>query len=489
MARTDWGDLLAQLDARLRTAEAMGGAERLARQHAKGRLDARQRIGRLCDRGSFAEVGALVGSAHPGGAPAVPADALVGGAARIDGRPVVVLAEDFSVQGGSIGHGNHAKRLRLALLAAHERVPLILLLDGAGERATNALERYPYAPNDLQVIADLAGHVPMVSLILGTSAGHGALSGVFADLIVMTEGASMFAAGPPLVEAALGVRVEPEALGGARIHTENGVAHNLASSEDDAFTMTRRFLSYLPSNHAQAVAQVESAGSAERRLDDLLDIIPRDTRRAYDMREVLRRLVDDDTFFEVQPLYGTSIIVAFARLGGFAVLVVANQPSVMGGAITHDAAEKATHFLGVAAAFRLPVVFLADNPGVMAGPDAERAGTLRAAARMYRAQRALRSPKLHVTLRKAFGFGSSLMAMNPFDHQTVTLALPGISLGGVPAFGGARAAAASTHEQERLAESQDAAWVPADNGSYDRVIDPRELRNELIHALHLRSGF
>jgi acetyl-CoA carboxylase carboxyltransferase component len=159
----------------------------------------------------------------------------------------------------------------------------------------------------------------------------------------------------------------------------------------------------------------------------------------------------------------------------------------MGGAITRQAAEKASHFLRVASAFGLPVVFLADNPGVMAGPEAERAGTLRAAAEMYRAQRALRSAKLHVTVRKAFGFGSSLMAMNPFDHQTVTLALPGISLGGVPAFGGARAAGSSPQEEEQMAKSQDGAWSPADNGSYDRVIDPRELRNELIRSLELRS--
>jgi len=485
----EWEELLTELEARLRAAESMGGTERVARQHAKGRLDARQRVARLCDPGTFVELGALVGSAHPGGAPPVPADAVVGGTARIDGRPVVVLVEDFTVQGGSIGHGNHAKRLRLALLAAQERIPLVLLLDGAGERATNALERYPYAPNDLQVIADLAGHVPMVTLILGTAAGHGALSGVFADLIVMTEGASVFAAGPPLVEAALGTRVTPEELGGSRVHVhESGVVHNLAATEDDAFTMARRFLSYLPAHRGAVPRHVESSSSGTRRLDDLLQIIPRDGRRSYDMRQVLTRLVDADSLFEVQALHGTSMITALARLGGYAVLIVANQPATMGGAITREAADKATHFLQVAGAFSLPVVFLADNPGVMAGPDAERAGTLRAAARMYSAQRALRSPKLHVTLRKAFGFGSSLMAMNPFDRQTVTLAFPGISLGGIPAFGGARAAAASPQEEAMLAKAQDAAWVPADNGGYDRVIDPRELRNELLRALCLRQG-
>jgi acetyl-CoA carboxylase carboxyltransferase component len=376
----------------------------------------------------------------------------------------------------------------MGLLAAEKRVPLVLLLDGAGERASNALERYPYAPNDLQVIADLVGQVPLVTLVLGTSAGHGALSGVFADLIVMSEGASMFTAGPPLVEAALGVRLTPEELGGARMHAEeSGVAHNLVPTEEEAFSAARRFLSFLPSSNTELPPRLQSAVSGERDLDDLLEIIPRNVRRSYDMRAVLGRLVDEGTLFEVQPLYGPSMITALARLGGCAVLIVANQPAVLGGAITREAAEKAAHFLEVANAFRVPVVFLADNPGVMVGPDAERVGTLRAAARMYSAQRMLRSPKLHVTVRKAFGFGSSLMGMNPFDRQTVTLAFPGISLGGVPAVGGARAAGSSEHEEEALVRSQDAAWVPADNGSYDRVIDPRELRNELMRALSLHA--
>jgi acetyl-CoA carboxylase carboxyltransferase component len=182
------------------------------------------------------------------------------------------------------------------------------------------------------------------------------------------------------------------------------------------------------------------------------------------------------------------MVTAFARLGGESVLIVANQPAFKGGTITKDAAEKAAHFLRVAGFFRLPVVFLADNPGVMPGPEAERAGTLRAAAGMYTAQRSIRAPKLHVTLRKAFGFGSSLMAMNPFDRQTVTLAFTGISLGGLPAPGGADAAKASEAERERMGELQSGAWAAADNLGYDRVIDPRDLRNELIQALRVRSA-
>ncbi len=481
-----WATLLDELDNRQTSAEAMGGVERLDRQSTRGRLDVRRRIAGLCDEGSFVEYGVLGGGADPGGGEPIPADGLVGGVATIAGRATVVVAEDFTVKGGSIGHVNSAKRQRLARLAMEEQLPIVLMLDGAGERVGNALERYPYAPSDLQVLADLAGQVPMVTLVLGTSAGHGALSGLFANLIIMTEGASIFAAGPPLVRASLGIEITPSELGGARMQTaESGVAHNMVATEEDSFTLARKFLSYLPQHSGERPPRLDTESGQPRRLEQILDLIPADVQRPYDMKTVLAHLVDKDSLCEVQPDYGRSMIAAFARLGGRPVLILANQPTVHAGAITADAARKSTHFLRVAASFHLPVVFLADNPGVMPGPDAERAGTLRAAAEMYAAQRAVRAAKLHVTVRKAFGFGSSLMAMNPFDKQTVTIAFPGISLGGIPAGSGAEAAGATEDEKQRLAAQQSGAWGAADNGSYDRVIDPRNLRNELIRALEV----
>lgn len=491
MVRRDdgWDDLLDDLAERTDAAAAMGGSERLARQAAKGRLNARERLAKLCDEGTFDEIGALGAMSHPAGAEPVPADALVGGMARVNGRPVVVIAEDFSVQGGSIGHVNAAKRLRLATLAQQERIPLLLLLDGAGERASNAFERYPFAANDLQIVADLQGQVPVVTLVLGVSAGHGALTGVFADLIVMTENASLFAAGPPVVLGSLGIEVTPEQLGSGRMHTaESGVAHNLAVDEDEAFAMARRFLSHLPQHAGIAPPQPRSADDVDERfLDNILDTIPTAHHQPYEMLDVLGQVVDEGSLLEVQPLYGQSIVTAFARIGGRSALIVASQPMFNAGAITAEAAEKATHFLRVAGSFGLPVVFLTDTPGVMPGPDAERVGTLRAVAGMYLAQRAIRAPKVHVTLRKAFGFGSSLMAMNPFDRQTVTLAFTGASLGGLPALGGAAASKASQEEGERMGERQSGAWAGADNLGFDRVIKPGDLRNELIRALRFRS--
>lgn len=483
--REGWQVLLQQLRERSAGAEAMGGADKIARQYARGRLTARERVAALCDANTFSEYGALAGGHHPGGGDPVPADGLVGGVARIDGRGVVVLAEDFTVKGGSIGHPNAAKRTRLVRLAQERRLPLVMLLDGAGERTDNQTERYPNTPGDLQLLADIKGQVPVVTLVLGTSAGHGALAGMFADLIIMTQGSAMFSAGPPLVQAALGIEATPDELGGAAMHTaRSGVAHNLAESEQDAFAMARYFLSLLPQRAGEAAPQQrEHPAAAPRKLDNLVDIIPPHIHQPYDMREVLRALADSQSLFELQPDYGRSLLVALARIGGIPCLLLANQPAVEAGAIGHEGAHKARHFIEVADQFDLPLVSLVDNPGVMPGPRAEESGVLAAAAQMFLAQRRYRGRKIVATLRKAFGFGSSVMGMNPWDRQVVSLALPCVSLGGVPAIGGAQAARASEEEAARLRELQSGAWVPADNMAFDRVIDPADLRDEIIAAL------
>ena len=488
--RTAWGGLLADLERRRGLARAMGGAGKLTRRKRLGRLNARERIAALVDAESFRELGTLVGGLPRSGADATPADALVAGFARIDSRPVVVGAEDFTVRGGSIGLGTHAKRLRLARLAAQERVPLVMLLEGAGERATNALERYPHAPNDLQALAALSGLVPSVAVVLGPSAGHGALTAPLMDFVVMAHGASLFSAGPPLVAAATGEAVTQEALGGPDVHTRaSGVAHNAAADEDEALSLARRYLSFFPSSAWDRPARHPPPLDGRRALDGLLDLIPPDAGRAYDMGEVVRTLVDHDSLLELHPHFAPSILTALARIGGWSVAVLANQPQVMAGTIDRDAADKAARFLEVADAFHLPVVFLADNPGIMAGSAAERAGTLRAAARFYHAQARMRVPKLHVTVRKAYGFGSSLMAMNPFDGQTLTLAFPGATLGAMPAGGGGAAARADTQTQGALDDAEGGGpWSTADTMSYDEVIDPRELRNVLLDALDLASA-
>lgn len=280
-------------------------------------------------------------------------------------------------------------------------------------------------------------------------------------------------------------------LGGADLHaTISGVCHNRAKDTAEAFATARRFLALLPSSAYTTVPRRQGPDTAPRRLDGILSIVPRDSRQAYDMRAVIAQLVDSsEDLLEIQPHYGRSIITALARLGDFAIGIVANQPSVLAVAIDAAAADKATHFINLCSAYHLPVAFLADNPGVLSGTAAERQGTLRAAAAMYAAQARLQSAKLHVTLRKAFGFGSSLMAMNPFDRQTLTLAFPGASLGGIPAAGGARAAGADPATEARLVAAQrSGAWLAGDAMAYDEIIDPRQLRNALITGLEFSAG-
>jgi acetyl-CoA carboxylase carboxyltransferase component len=296
----------------------------------------------------------------------------------------------------------------------------------------------------------------------------------------------MFSAGPPLVKASLGIDTTPEELGSASMHTSiSGVAHNMGETEQDCFAMVRYFLSLLPSHSGQQVRLDEDMSDTRARTtDNLLDIIPPQVNQAYDMRRVLDEICDSRTVFELQPNYGKTIITALARIGGIPCLVVANQPTVQAGAITTDAAEKAAHFIEVAHSFGLPLITLLDNPGVMPGPAAEKSGVLRAAGKMFLAQRRFTGTKIVVTLRKAFGFGSSVMGMNPWDHQAISLALPSVNLGGVPAIGGAEAAKASEEEAAQLENQQSGPWVPADAMAFDKVIDPAQMRNEIIRVLH-----
>jgi acetyl-CoA carboxylase carboxyltransferase component len=487
--RQGWEVLLDQLQERIDTATAMGGAEKLRKQRDRGRLNVRERIAAFCDEGSFSEYGALAGGHHPGGREPLAGDGLVAGTARVCGRSLVVIAEDFTVKGGSIGHPNAAKRARMVRLAQEQQLPLVLMLDGAGERTDNQSERYPNSPSDLQLLADLKGRVPVVALVLGTSAGHGALTGMFADLLIMTEGSAMFSAGPPLVRAALGIDATPEEIGGATLHTrDSGVAHNLGHTEQDCFAMARYFLSLLPTHAGGQLPELrQQPEAARRKVERLMDIIPPRVNQSYDMRAVLHELVDDQSLFELQPDFGRSLIVAVARLGGIPCMLIANQPAVNAGAITRESAEKACHFIAVANCFGLPLISLLDNPGVMPGPAAEKTGVLRAAAQMFQAQRCYNGQKIVVTLRKAFGFGSSVMGMNPWDGQVISLALPCANLGGIPALSGAQAAHADAETATRLKEIQSGAWVPADAMAFDKVIPPSELRDELINVLHLRD--
>jgi acetyl-CoA carboxylase carboxyltransferase component len=472
----DWDETLEDLDRRRQQAWGMGGPERLDKHHGKGKLDARARIERLLDPGSFREIGTLVGGE-------VAADGLVVGSGSINGSPVMLGAEDFTTLAGSIGPGGNSKRYRIAELALRDKTPLVMLLEGAGFRPTGG--HYGRTPTDLLAQAQCSGKVPTVAAVLGPSAGHGALVAPVCDFRIMSQQGAIFTAGPPVVKESTGEEISKEDLGGPGTALPSGVIHNVAEDDEAVIADIRRYLSYFPPSAWSYPSPLRPDEDSEpRATPELLDIVSRDNRRVYDMRAVLDVVFDRPDWFEVQPQYGKAIICALAHLGGHPVAVVANQPNVIAGSIDANAADKAAHFIMVADSFHLPLIFFADNPGMLPGSRSERSGVLRAGARMFAVQTAATTVKLHVTLRKAYGFGSMVMSLLGFDHQSATFAYPGATMGAMSAaaLGRATHAAEDLTEKLRNAELQ-ASYRSAEHMGFDELIDPRETRDALLASL------
>jgi acetyl-CoA carboxylase carboxyltransferase component len=475
-ATDGWDETLTDLEARRVAARAMGGEERLAKHGAAGKLDARARIRHLVDPGSFLEIGTLVGG------DGLPADALVMGSGRIEGRPVMVAAEDFTVKAGTISQASNSKRYRVAEIAVADRVPLVMMLEGAGYRADGR----PHArtPTDLLAQARCSGRVPLITAVLGASAGHGALVAPMSDFSVMSAQGSIFTAGPPVVFESLGETITKEELGGPTVAVASGLIHNDAPDDQAALDLVRGYLGYFPSSAWSYPPDAADGDVAPRPVPELLEIVPRNGRRVYDMRDVIDVVFDQSSGFEVQPAFGRSVVCVLARLGGHPVAVVANQPRVLAGSIDVDGADKAAHFIEVADSFHVPLVFLADNPGVMPGSDSERRGILRSGARMYAAQTLATTPKFELTLRKAYGFGSMVMGMIPFDGQSAVFAYPGATMGAMGASAMSRATGAEQDEADRLRRVElEASFRSASSLGFDELIDPRETRNVLLHSL------
>jgi acetyl-CoA carboxylase carboxyltransferase component len=487
--RTDsegWDDVLDDLARRRDTSRAMGGEERLRKHRDAGKLDARARVAHLLDDGSFQELGTLVGGSD------APADAVVMGSGRIDGRPVMVAAEDFTVKAGTINAAANAKRYRVAEIAVADRVPCIMLLEGAGYRADGRGQVAP-TPTDMLAQAQCSGRVPVVTAVLGASAGHGALVAGISDFAVMSRHASIFTAGPPVVLESMGETITKEDLGGPGVALPSGLIHNLADDDAAALDLVRTYLGYFPSSAWSYPQSVAGGDDGPRPVPEILDIVPRNGRRVYDMRKVIDVVFDEGSCLEVQPEFGRPIICALARLGGHSVAVVANQPLVLAGSIDAAGAEKAAHFINVADSFHLPLVFLSDNPGVLPGSKSEREAILRKGARMYAAQTLATTPKFEVTLRKAYGFGSMVMGMIPFDGQSAVFAYPGVTMGAMGAAAMSRSRGSDEEEAAMLRDHEvQASYRTAKTFGIDELIDPRETRNVLLHslgrALHRRQA-
>ena len=301
----------------------------------------------------------------------------------------------------------------------------------------------------------------------------------------MSRQGAIFTAGPPVVKESTGEDISKEDLGGPSVALASGVIHNLAEDDEAVLDDIRHYLSYFPSSAWSYPPPVPTDETCQPRpTPELLDIVPRGNRRVYDMRAVLDVVFDTSDWFEVQPKFGPAMICALAHLGGHPVAAVANQPKVLAGSIDADAADKAAHFIMVADSFHLPIVFLADNPGMLPGSRSEKSGVLRSGARMFAAQTAATTIKLHVTLRKAYGFGSMVMSLLGFDGQSATFAYPGATMGAMSAAALSRASHAAEDVESKLRKAEvEASFRSASHLGFDDLIHPEETRDALLAAL------
>jgi acetyl-CoA carboxylase carboxyltransferase component len=491
---------LEELKRRRHQALQMGGPEKVKRQREQGKLTARERIELLMDPGTFQEYGLL--ATHQSHRPEMadritPADGVITGFGRIDGRRAGVIAEDFTVLGGSEGITHAMKKIRMVEIATQERVPLVWLLDGAGARAEEFIgEGLPAVFHHL-IIARMSGVAPQVGVVMGPSAGDSSLVGSLLEFIIMVKGTGMLAAGgPPIVLTATGEQVSKQELGGVEVHCViSGVADNPAEDDKDAILVAKRYLSYLPSNAWEYPPSVPLNDDPERKDDELVEILPSNPRQPYDMKRIINCIVDKGSFFEIKPLFAPMMITGLARMNGHPVGIVANQPLAYAGAITAKAAQKERHFIDLCSAYHIPLVFLVDVPGVMTGPESEREGALRYGLAVAYSLAWANVPKITVVIRKAFGFGGCAMC-GYGAGQTLTLAWPTADFGSLPMSGGLLAAygaelAAAKNPETLKKQLEEAykkycgAYPAAAIFNVDDVIDPRETRPRIIRALDL----
>jgi methylmalonyl-CoA decarboxylase subunit alpha len=447
--------------------------DKLARQ---GKLFVRDRLAMLLDENSFVEDGLLANAS----AADLPADGVVTGVGRIDGRPVCVMANDPTVKAGSWGARTVEKIVRLTEYALRHELPVFWLVDSAGARITDQVQLFPGRRGAGRIFANqvrLSGKVPQACCLFGPSAAGGAYIPSFCDIVVMVEGnASMYLGSPRMAEEVIGERVTLEEMGGARMHaTVSGCGDNLATDDADAIEQVKHWFSYLPSTWRD-VPQPYEAAAPLRPLTRAA--LPVEEAAGYDMHRVLEGLIDADSFFEVKPLWAPELIVGFGRLDGQPVGIVANNPQQKGGVLFTDSADKAARFIWLCDAFNVPLLFLADVPGFMIGTEVERGGIIRHGAKMITAVAEATVPKISVIVRKAYGAGLYAMCGPAFD-PLATLALPTAKIavmGPEPAVNAvfANKIAAIDDPAEREA------YVKARREEYEADVDLLRLASELV---------
>jgi acetyl-CoA carboxylase carboxyltransferase component len=484
-----------------------GGEEKIAEQHAREKLTARERIALLIDDGTFVELG-IHGRPHVSqramdGVDA-PADGVITGYGRVDGRLTAVCAYDFTVMAGSMGMTGELKVGRLRELALRERIPFVWLLDSAGARVQEAAGAMFAGSGHLfreEVI--MSGVIPQVAALMGPCAAGTAYIPGLADFVPMVKGrGSMALAGPHLVRAAIGEEVTQEQLGGSRVHCrKSGVGDMEVASDEECIERIKQYLSYMPQN-CESTPPIRAGGPGsdpiDRREEELLDVLPESNRKPYDMYEVIRRIVDDGEYFDMKGQWAKTIITCFARFGGRPVGVVANQPKQLGGILDNDSADKAARFVNLCNAFAIPLVFIQDVPGFMVGTKVEAEGIIRHGAKMLYAVANATVPKITVITRKAYGAGYYVMNGRAYEPDLI-VAWPSAEISVMGAEGVVEIAFRKQVEQAEDPQAKKAeliegfrkvfdVYVAAGNDVIDDVIDPRETRETICRALEMSAG-
>lgn len=492
----DWEQAVEDIDYIRRLGQEMGGPERIKRQHSGGRYTVRERIEKMVDPGSFVEAGSLVGAAEfddDGNLREFTPGAYVMGLAEIDGRPVAIGGDDFTISGGSPHNVHKHPRQFTQPLAIQYGIPYVQLVEGVGHssKSDEAAGHMGLPSGDLwwQGV-ELLRRVPVAAGIMGSVAGAPAAFALMSHFTVMIKGQSqIFPSGPPVVRRAIGEELDKEALGGAEMHVhESGQVDNEAESEEDAFEQIKQFLSYLPNTTSDVAPRVETGDPPDRRPEALLNIIPPNRRRGYDPRELIRLVVDNGQFFEMRRHWAGALITGFARLDGYSVGVIGSDPMNMAGAMDGWAAEKYVHFVDLCDAFNLPLVVFLDMPGFMLGSHAERKATMRRGVRALIASAEAQVPKVEFNVRKAYGVAADAVHSLGHPHGlNLRFGWPAGEWGGIPIEGGVAAAYRREIEaapdpdahrdmiEERLLRLR-SPFRAAHRGDVVDLIDPRDTR-------------
>jgi acetyl-CoA carboxylase carboxyltransferase component len=499
-----WQPELDDLKRRQIAALELGGADKVARHRAAGKLTVRERIAGLIDAGSFEEIGSISGFPEYDDqgrlARFMPANLLCG-RARIGGRAVFVTGDDFTVRGGANDGGLRDKFAFAETQARRWRLPLVRLVDGTGgggsvkHLETMGRTYLPDVESFTEVLAALS-EIPVVALGLGSVAGMGAARVCASHYSIMVKGSSqLFAAGPPVV-ARTGQIVDKEELGGSQIHARNGTIDDEVPTEAEAFERARRFLSYLPSSVHELPARVECRDPVERASETLLSAVPRESRKVYKMRPIVEAIVDEGSWFEFGRAWGKSVITGLARLNGWPVAILASDPYHYGGAWTPDACRKAIRLVDLAQTFHLPVVHLVDIPGFLIGKEAEAAGVMRYGTQALAAVRQATVPWCALMIRKAFGMAA--LAQRNGSPAFMRYAWPSAQWGSLPIAGGVDAAyravieaapdpAAKRNEIETKLEALQSPLRTAEAFGVEEIIDPRATRRYLCNFAELAA--